>query len=263
MASLGISSIFMHPTEAVHGDMGTLTADDLILALSHSGNSEELLALLEPVTTWLKPKVIALVGRRGGALDRFSTLILETGVTTEACVLGLAPTTSSTAALALGDALAVCVSKIKGIQPQTFAKYHPSGSLGRRLYVRVKEIMHRDYVSVDAESLLDSVVYRITQGGLGVVLVEHGKGVITDGDIRRAVQNHADWATRRAQAIMSSPPCCIHEEALAFDALALMESKKITALVVVDAEAYVVGIVHLHDILASASLRLQSGEAKV
>jgi arabinose-5-phosphate isomerase len=260
MSSLGIRALFVHPTEAVHGDMGVLAPDDLILALSHSGNSEELLAFLEPVGTWLGLSVIALVGRAGGAIDNFSTVTLETGVSDEACALGLAPTTSSTATLALGDALAVCASKMKGVRPHDFARWHPSGSLGQRLYVRVKDLLHRHYASVDADALLDSVIRQISQGGLGVVLVDlgsAGRGIITDGDIRRAVQMHADWETKQAREIMSSPPCVIQEDALAFDALALMESKRITSLVVVDSEDQVTGIVHLHDILSSVSSRVR------
>lgn len=265
MSSLGVPALFVHPTEAVHGDMGVLSPDDVILALSHSGNSEELLAFLEPVGTWLGLNVIALVGNSGGTISNFSTVVLETGVAMEACALGLAPTSSSTATLALGDALAVCASKMKGVRPQDFAKWHPSGSLGRRLYVRVKDAMHRNYACVDAETALGSVVQQITQGGLGVVLVEvrnAERGIITDGDIRRAVQSYPDWATKKACEVMSSPPCCIQEEALAFDALALMESKKITSLVVVDAEDNVTGIAHLHDILSSASSRLHLDEAR-
>lgn len=265
MSSLGIRALFLHPTEAVHGDMGALASGDLILALSHSGNSEELLAFLEPVGTWLGLSVIALVGRAGGAVDNFSTVTLETGVSDEACALGLAPTTSSTATLALGDALAVCASKMKGIRPHDFARWHPSGSLGQRLYVRVKDLMHRDYASVDADELLSSVVHKITEGGLGVVLVDlgsAGRGIITDGDIRRAVQTYTDWEIKRAREIMSSPPCAIQEAALAFDALALMESKRITSLAVVDSDERVVGIAHLHDILSSASSRLRPKEAR-
>lgn len=264
MSSLGIRALFLHPTEAVHGDMGVLAPDDLILALSHSGKSDELLAFLEPVGTWLGLSVIALVGRTGGAIDNFSTVILETGVADEACMLGLAPTTSSTAALALGDALAVCASKMKGIRPPDFARRHPSGSLGQRLYIRVKDVMHRHYASVAADALLGAVVQQITLGGLGVALVDVGsreRGIITDGDIRRAVQTHADWATKQAREIMSSPPCSIQEEALAFDALALMESKKITSLVAVDSEEHVTGIVHLHDILSPASSRMRKETA--
>lgn len=263
MSSLGTPAIFLHPTEAVHGDMGSLTSEDLIVAVSHSGNSEELLAFLEPVKTWLKLPVVAITGRRGGAVDHFATVVLETAVTEEACSLGLAPTSSSTATLALGDALAVCASQVKGVGAQNFARWHPSGSLGRRLYVRVKEIMHKDYATVHAEALLDAVVEKITQGGLGLVIVRQGServGIITDGDIRRAVQTHADWTTKRAQDIMSSSPYRIEANALAFDALALMESKKITALIATDATGRIQGVVHLHDILSSASLRLQSGE---
>lgn len=261
MSSLGTPALFLHPTEAVHGDMGALASTDLVLAVSHSGNSEELLAFLEPVGAGLGLKIIAIAGRRGGAIDNFATIVLETGVVEEACALGLAPTSSSTATLALGDALAVCASRIRGVGAHHFARWHPSGSLGRRLYVRVKDVMRQNYARVTAEAFLDVVIEKITQGGLGLVIVEQrtgGEGIITDGDIRRAVQTHPDWATRRARDIMSSSPHQIQENALAFDALALMESKKITSLVVSDAEGRMAGVVHLHDILSSASLRLQS-----
>jgi arabinose-5-phosphate isomerase len=154
---------------------------------------------------------------------------------------------------------------MKGVRPHDFARRHPSGSLGQRLYVRVKDVMHRDYASVDADVLLSSVVHKITQGGLGVVLVNlgsTGRGIITDGDIRRAVQTHTDWETKHARDIMSSPPCAIQENALAFDALALMESKRITSVVVVDSDDRVTGIAHLHDILSSASSRLRPQETR-
>jgi arabinose-5-phosphate isomerase len=266
MSSLGVPAIFMHPTEAVHGDMGALAANDLLVAVSHSGNSEELLAFLEPVGAWLGLSVIAITGRRGGSIDNFSTVVLETGVAEEACALGLAPTSSSTAALALGDALAVCASQVRGVGASQFARWHPSGSLGRRLYVRVKEIMRKDYTTVGVDASLDIVVRKITQGGLGLVIVRQEgerEGIITDGDVRRAVLSHPDWATKRARDIMSSSPYCIEENALALDALALMESRKITSLIVTNVEGRIQGVAHLHDILSSASLRLQSGAANV
>jgi arabinose-5-phosphate isomerase len=266
MSSLGTPAIFMHPTEAMHGDMGVLACGDLIIAVSHSGNSEELLAFLEPVGTLLGLNVIALTGRRGGSIDNFATVVLETGVAEEACSLGLAPTSSSTAALALGDALAVCASQVRGVGASNFARWHPSGSLGRRLYVRVKELMRKDYAVVHADASLPIVVQKITQGGLGLVIVRQAgepEGIITDGDIRRALQTHPDWATKQARDIMSSSPYRIEENALALDALALMESKKITSLIVIDAEGRIQGVTHVHDILSPASLRLQAGVTSV
>ena len=190
-------------------------------------------------------------------------IVLETRVVEEACALGLAPTSSSTATLALGDALAVCASRVRGVGAHHFARWHPSGSLGRRLYVRVKDIMRQTYARVNADAFLAVVIEKITQGGLGLVIVEQEdgrEGIVTDGDIRRAVPTYPDWATKRACDIMSNSPYQIQENALAFDALALMESKKITSLVVSDAQGRMVGVVHLHDILSSASLRLQSEE---
>jgi arabinose-5-phosphate isomerase len=264
MASLGTQAIFIHPTEAVHGDMGAITSKDLILAVSHSGNSEELLRLLESVKKWLEVDVIAIAGRCGSAIDHFATVILDTGITTEACALGLAPTSSSTAALAVGDALAVCASLARGVRVHDFARRHPFGSLGRQLYIQVKEIMRGDYPKVHADMSLDKVLNQITQGGLGLVIVdlEKGdKGIITDGDIRRTVQSCPDWATKKARDVVSSSPVHVHEDACAFDALALMESKKITSLVVVDNQGYVIGVTHIHDILSPISQRLQADTA--
>jgi arabinose-5-phosphate isomerase len=260
MASLGTPAIFLHPTEAVHGDMGVVAPEDVILAISHSGNSEELLAFLDPLGKWLNVPVVAITGQQGGAIDHFATVVLQTGVTTEACTLGLAPTTSSTTTLALGDALAVCTSQVRGIRAYNFAKYHPSGSLGRRLYVQVKEVMRADYARVEADASLGLVVRQITQGRLGLVVVAPGSarmGIITDGDIRRAVQQYPDWATKKASEIMSAPPMHIRDDALAYDALALMEDKKITSLIVCGAQQHIIGVVHLHDILSPVSQRLR------
>ncbi len=260
MASLGTPAIFLHPTEAVHGDMGVVAPEDVILAISHSGNSEELLAFLDPLGKWLNVPIVAITGRYGGAIDHFATVVLQTGVTAEACTLGLAPTTSSTTTLALGDALAVCTSQVRGIRAHNFAKYHPSGSLGRRLYVQVKDVMRATYAQVEADASLDTVVRQITQGRLGLVVVAPGSadiGIITDGDIRRAVQRSPDWAAKKASEIMSTPPVHVRDDALAYDALALMEDKKITSLIVCDAQEHIIGVVHLHDILSSASQRLR------
>ena len=171
----------------------------------------------------------------------------------EACALGLAPTTSSTAALALGDALAVAVSQLKGVQPKDFAALHPAGELGRRLYTPIAAIMRRDFPTVDAEQPLREVVSQMTAGGLGMVAVwdqKHGHfGIVTDGDVRRTVQHGNGWLDLKAGEVMSSPPKAIGIQALSMDALAKMESEKITSLVVLDDQGALCGIVHIHDIL--------------
>lgn len=253
LSSLGVPSVFVHPTEGVHGDLGIITSDDIIIGISHSGNTEELLSFLLAARLRLGAQLIAVVGRRGGSIDGLADIVIETGVTEEACLLGLAPTTSSTAALALGDALAVAVSRMRGVQPKDFAALHPAGELGRRLYTPVAAIMRTDFPKADAEQTLREVVPQITAGGLGLVIVQDRKnsriGIITDGDVRRAVQKGSDWPERKAGEVMSSPPRSIGIEALSFDALTEMESRKITSLVVLDGHGTLCGVVHIHDIL--------------
>jgi arabinose-5-phosphate isomerase len=253
LASLGIPAIFIHPIEGLHGDLGMLTADDLIIGISHSGNTEELISFLLTAKLRFQAQLIAIVGVRGGSLAGLADIVLETGVVEEACALGLAPTTSSTAALALGDALAVAVSRLKGVHPQDFAALHPAGELGRRLYTPIAAIMRRDFPTVDAEQLLREVVPHMTAGGLGMVAVQDRKngrlGIVTDGDVRRTVQRGNGWLDLKAGEVMSSPPKAIGVEALSMDALAKMESEKITSLVVLDEQGTVCGIVHIHDIL--------------
>jgi arabinose-5-phosphate isomerase len=253
LSSLGIPAVFIHPTEGLHGDLGMLASDDLIIGISHSGNTEELLSFLLTAKLRFQAQLIAIVGGRGGSLDGLADILLETGVVEEACALGLAPTASSTAALALGDALAVAVSRLKGVQPKDFAVVHPAGELGRRLYTPIAAMMRRNFPTVNADQPLREVVPHITSGGIGLVVVEdrhHGRiGIITDGDVRRGVQHGNGWLDLKAGEVMSSPPKAIGVEALSMDALAKMESEKITSLVVLDDQEAVCGIVHIHDIL--------------
>jgi len=253
LASLGIPAVFIHPIEGLHGDLGMLAADDLIIGISHSGNTEELLSFLLTAKLRFQAQLIAIVGVRGGSLAGLADIVLETGVVEEACALGLAPTTSSTAALALGDALAVAVSRLKGVQPKDFAALHPAGELGRRLYTPIAALMRRDFPTVDAEQLLRDIVPQMTAGGLGMVAVEdrqHARlGIVTDGDVRRSVQRGTGWLDLKVREVMSSPPKAIGLDALSMDALAKMESEKITSLVVLDDQGGICGIVHIHDIL--------------
>jgi len=253
LASLGIPAVFIHPIEGLHGDLGMLAADDLIIGISHSGNTEEVLSFLLTAKLRFQAQLIAIVGVRGGSLAGLADIVLETGVAEEACALGLAPTTSSTAALALGDALAVAVSRLKGVQPKDFAALHPAGELGRRLYTPIAALMRRDFPTVDAEQPLRDIVPQMTAGGLGMVAVEdrqHARlGIVTDGDVRRSVQRGNGWLDLKVREVMSSPPKAIGIDALSMDALAKMESEKITSLVVLDDQGGICGIVHIHDIL--------------
>ncbi|MGH9339394.1 MAG: KpsF/GutQ family sugar-phosphate isomerase [Acidobacteriota bacterium] len=252
LASLGTPAVFVHPTEGIHGDLGVLTRDDLIIAISHSGNSDELISFLDVAKLRFQVTIIALVGTRGGMIDAIAGTVLETGVTEEACALGLAPTTSSTAALALADAVAVAVSKIKGFKAKEFAALHPAGALGRRLYTSVETLMRTDFPRIGPEQSLREVVKQITLGRIGLVLVEDTDsriGMITDGDIRRAVQADGGKLDRKAAEIMSAEPKTIRVGALGMDALMEMERERVTSLIVLDKQERPVGIVHLHDIL--------------
>jgi arabinose-5-phosphate isomerase len=253
LASLSIPAMFIHPTEGLHGDLGMLADDDLIIGISHSGNTEELLSFLLAAKLRFQAQLIAIVGVRGGSLDGLADILLETGVVEEACALGLAPTASSTAALALGDALAVAGSRLKGVQPKDFAVVHPAGELGRRLYTPIAAVMRRAFPTVDAEQPLREIVPHMTSGGIGLVAVEDRQnariGIITDGDVRRTVQRGNGWPDLKAGEVMSSPPKAIGIEALSMDALAKMETEQITSLVVLDDQGSVCGIVHIHDIL--------------
>lgn len=253
LSSLGIPAVFVHPTEGLHGDLGVIASEDIIVGISHSGNTEELLSFLLSAKLRFQIQVVVVVGARGGNIDGLADVILETGVTEEACSLGLAPTTSSTAALVLSDALAVAVSGIKGVKPKDFAALHPSGELGRRLYTPIASVMRVDFPRVDGERPLREVVPQMTAGGIGLVTVEDKKnsriGIITDGDVRRSVQKGTAWLEKRAGEVMTSPPKTIQISALGMDALTEMERERLTSLLVVDKEGNPVGVVHLHDIL--------------
>jgi arabinose-5-phosphate isomerase len=252
LSSLGCPSIFVHPIEGLHGDLGMVQPGDVIFAISHSGKSQEVVSFLTAVRLRLSPAIIAMVGARGGALDRLATTVLETGVTSEACAIGLAPTTSSTASLALGDAVAVAASRAKGFDASGFATLHPSGALGDRLRTPVTAFMLRDFPKVGPHDRLRDVVGVITRGAIGLAVVVDpvsGRlGIVTDGDIRRASTGAGSVLDRRAADVMSTPPRSIGIDALGMDALMEMERERVTALVVLDGDRPA-GVVHLHDIL--------------
>jgi arabinose-5-phosphate isomerase len=250
-SSTGTPAFFLHPAEAVHGDLGALQPDDVVVALSHTGETGELLRLLETIRR-IGARLVAMTGSPASTLARASDLVLDCGVSEEACPLNLAPTASTTAALAMGDALAMTLLVEKGFRPEDFANLHPGGGLGKRL-LRVEALMHTgDQVPMVApDAPMRAVIDEISAKRLGMTCVAGPdrllRGIITDGDVRRHIAV-PDLLSRSASAIMTASPQTIEPSRLAVQALALMEQRKITSLVVVDAERRVEGVLHLHDL---------------
>jgi arabinose-5-phosphate isomerase len=249
--STGTAAFFLHPAEAVHGDLGAVQGDDVVIAVSHTGETGELLRLLETIRR-LGAKLVAMTGSPGSTLALAADLVLDCGVDGEACPLNLAPTASTTAALAMGDALAMTLLVEKGFREEDFASLHPGGGIGKRL-LRVEALMHTgpSVPAVSVATPMRAVVAEISAKGLGMACVVGADGrlagVITDGDLRRHM-DAADLLAQPAGAVMTAGPQTIERSVLAVQALALMERRKITSLVVVDADARVEGVLHLHDL---------------
>jgi arabinose-5-phosphate isomerase len=260
LSSTGTPAFFLHAGDANHGDMGMIMQNDVVLAISNSGETEEILRLI-PILRRLGVKLIAMTGNHGSTLSRAAEVVLDASVKEEACPLGLSPTASTTAALALGDALAVILLEKKGFKEEDFALRHPGGTLGRKLLLRVEDLMHRDadIPLVREETPMQEAILVITSKRLGVTGVTGKRGnligVITDGDLRRGLQTHGDGIlSRRADEIMSLKPRSIEKDALASQALARMEEnmpRPITSLFVVErpGDMVPVGILHIHDLL--------------
>jgi arabinose-5-phosphate isomerase len=260
LSSTGTPSFFIHAGDANHGDMGMIREGDVVLAVSNSGETEEILRVI-PILKRLGITLITITGNGDSTLSRAADAVLDAGVAEEACPLGLSPTASTTAALALGDALAVVLLEINGFKEADFALRHPGGTLGRKLLLRVEDLMHRDgdIPLVGRETTMKDVILVITSKRLGVTGVTDKRGeligAITDGDLRRGLQLHADAIlNRRADELMSRNPRTIERDALASQALAKMEEnvpRPITSLFVVSTpgEKVPVGILHLHDLL--------------
>jgi arabinose-5-phosphate isomerase len=253
LASTGTPSFFVHPGEASHGDVGMITRDDAVLALSNSGETAEILTIL-PVIKRLGVPLIAFTGNSDSALARIATVHLDIRVPAEACPLNLAPTASTTAALAVGDALAVALLKARGFTEEDFARSHPAGALGRRL-VYVRDLMRTgaDVPTVRADATLAQGLMEITSKRLGMTAIVdnsmHVLGVFTDGDLRRALDASADLNTTRMDQVMSRNPKSALPKMLAAEAVHLMEMHSITSLVVLDDDARLVGALHVHDLL--------------
>jgi arabinose-5-phosphate isomerase len=260
MTSAGTAAIHLHPSDALHGGLGILQPDDVVIILSNSGETDEVVAML-PFIKHKQVPVIAIVGNLNSTLARRADAVLDASVDQEACPLNLAPTTSTTVALALGDALAMTLMKLKGITSDEFASNHPAGRLGKRLTLRVTDLMHADANNpvIPTGSSWIEVVKAISKGGLGAVCVvdESGKlaGIITDGDLRRAIEhtNHDGLSGLTCDQFMTAKPTVANPEMLAFDALRLMEDRpsQISVLPVVDASETCVGLIRVHDIVRS------------
>jgi arabinose-5-phosphate isomerase len=253
-ASTGSPAFFVHPGEANHGDIGMITPKDVVLALSNSGETDEILSLL-PFIKRLDVPLIAMTGKPSSTLAKAANVNLDVSVTKEACPLGLAPTSSTTVALVMGDALAISLLQKRGFTAEDFALSHPGGTLGRRLLLKVDEIMHTgsSIPKVNYDALLKNALMEMTQKKLGMTTIVNQEnelaGIFTDGDIRRAFDNNADIHKTAIHEIMTRNPKVIRMGTLAAEALHIMETYKITSLIVTDEQNKLLGIVHLHDIL--------------
>jgi arabinose-5-phosphate isomerase len=252
LASTGTPSFFLHPTEAIHGDLGMLVRGDVVLAISNSGETEELVRMI-PHIKRIGAEVVAITGNPASSIAKNADYHLSAAISKEACPLGLAPTASTTATLALGDALAMALLVRKGFKEEDFAFLHPGGKLGKR-FLRVADLMHRgsDVPTVGEKTLMHDAIYEMSNKGFGITAVTDAAGqlagAISDGDLRRLLQKDDQIVRKTAGESMKRDPLTIDANELASAALQIMETKKITSLFIVDAERRVEGIIHLHDL---------------
>jgi arabinose-5-phosphate isomerase len=255
--STGTAALFLHPAEAIHGDLGVIQSDDVVVAMSYSGETDELLRVLETIRR-LGAKLIAITGGPRSTLALAADVALDCSVAEEACPMNLVPTASTTAALAIGDALAMTLCVEKGFRQEDFASLHPGGKLGKRLK-RVEALMHagKNCPIVQAATRMRDVIYEMSSKGLGMTCVVDGSGedgpllgIITDGDLRRHMERATDILELTAKDVMTKNPVAVARTTLAAEALALMEQRKITSIVVADGDnpRRVAGVVHLHDL---------------
>jgi arabinose-5-phosphate isomerase len=251
--STGTPSIFLHAADAIHGDIGMVQQEDVVLIISKSGESPEIKLLL-PLIRNFGNTIIGMVGNIDSYLAKYSNIVLNTTVSQEACSNNLAPTSSTTAQLVMGDAIAISLMELKGFGTDDFAKFHPGGTLGKKLYLRVTDLYgNNEKPRVRKEALLKEVIMEISKKRLGatVVVEDDDKilGVITDGDLRRMLEKSVNLDTAKAKDIMTSTPKTIHPDLLAVDALDLMRKHDITQLVVADDKNHYLGFIHLHDLI--------------
>jgi len=254
LASTGTPALFLHPAEASHGDLGMITSLDVFIALSYSGESEELMTIV-PVIKRQGASLITITGNPKSSLALAADAHLDGSVEKEACPMGLAPTTSTTVALVLGDALAMALLDAKGFGKEDFARSHPGGSLGRRLLTHVRDIMHsgKKIPAVHQEATLSDAILEISRKGLGMTAIvdekHHVLGIYTDGDLRRTLEKNLDFRTTPVSEVMSRNPRCINADALAVEAVSLMEEKNISQMLIVDENNKLVGAFNMGDLL--------------
>ncbi|MBN3771531.1 MULTISPECIES: arabinose 5-phosphate isomerase KdsD [Burkholderia] len=255
LASTGTPAFFVHPAEASHGDLGMVTSDDVFIGISYSGESEELVAIL-PLVKRIGAKLIAITGRAESSLGTLADVNLNAAVSKEACPMNLAPTASTTAALALGDALAVAVLDARGFGSEDFARSHPGGALGRRLLTYVRDVMRSgdDVPSVGLDATLSDALFQITAKRLGMTAVvdADGKvaGIFTDGDLRRVLARDGDFRTLPITDVMTRAPRTVAPDHLAVEAVELMERHRINQMLVVDADGVLIGALNMHDLFS-------------
>ncbi len=254
LSSLGTPSLYLHPAEALHGDLGRVTKDDVVICLSNSGETEELIKLL-PVIKKIGAKLISIVGNTRSTLAKNSDFVLDTTVKKEACSLGLAPTASTTAMLAMGDALAIALLDKRGFKEKDFALYHPGGILGKKLLLKVEDIMRTGDANplVRENTLVRDVLLKITRARAGsACIIDKNKrltGIFTDGDLRRHLRDASDITAKKVRDVMTKAPVAIKKDRLAVEALQILQSKKIDEIPVVDAKGRPIGLVDVQDLL--------------
>lgn len=251
--STGTPSVFMHAADAIHGDLGVVQNDDVVICISNSGNSPEIKVLI-PFLKARGNKLIALAGNDNSVLAKEADFFIYTGVEKEACTINLAPTASTTAQLAIGDAISVCLLELKGFTAEDFAKFHPGGALGKQLTLKLEAIAEKNAApKVKENASIKEVIYEISSKRLGATIVtnESGKitGIITDGDIRRMIEKGSDIQSLQAKDIMGHNPKTIQKDELAIRGLEMLEAKNITQLIVVDENENYCGMVHFHDLI--------------
>jgi len=254
LSSTGTPAFFLHPAEGIHGDLGMIMKNDILLAVSNSGETEELIKIV-PVVKRLGVRMLAMTGKTDSTLARYADVTLDVGVKVEACPLGLAPTASTTATLAMGDALAVALLEKKGFKAEDFALLHPAGSLGRRL-MKVEELMHAGDAMPrvsPGDSMKDAIIVMTAKrmGMTGVFTAKGGRlvGIVTDGDLRRALTKGGNILGKKVAEVMTKDPLRIEGSAIAESALRLMEERVVTSLFVHDAAGNVTGVIHMHDLV--------------
>lgn len=258
LMSTGTTTVFMNAAEAVHGDLGMINSNDIVIIISNSGSSQEIVNIIEPIKR-IGAKIISFTGNIESELAKNSDIVLYTGVEVEACPLNIAPTASTTALLVMGDALAITIMRLRNFEAKDFAMYHPGGALGRKLLLKVKDVMisYGNLPIVDTESTMDKILAELTEKRLGAVLMiekESPKkilGILTDGDLKRLLKNKDNFFSFKAKEIFTVNPVTVFEDDNAYEALEKMEDnkKKVTVLPVLNKDNDLVGLVNIHDLL--------------